>query len=71
MEPFIKAVSEEYEKYQPQILQDIWAEQYAVWKAILRDHGDNGHVLPHTQITKKAHRGENSIDRTINIHAYN
>jgi hypothetical protein len=71
MQPFVDGVVEEYEKYKPQTLLNIWAEQYAVWNAILRVQGENDYELPHTQITKKARRGENPIDRKIDVDAYN
>jgi hypothetical protein len=71
MQPLVDAVVEEFKNYEPQTLINIWAEQYVIWNALLRDQGNNDYEIPHTQITKKARLGENSIDRKIDLDAYN
>ena len=64
-EVLLQAVIDEYNAYDPMILNRFDALQYEVYREILKDGGNNQYKMPHSGIRERQRNGLEVVDRRV------
>jgi hypothetical protein len=64
-------VRQEWHEYDSNTLEKIWAIQISCWGEILKVQGSNQYKLPHSGINKRSRRGDQIVNLSIDVDAYN
>jgi hypothetical protein len=54
-----------FESYSSDAIVRAVAFQFAVYREVLKSHGDNNYILPHSDIRKRQKAGENEFDFNV------
>ena len=69
-EVLLQAVIKAYNDYDPMILNRFDALQYAVYREILKDGGNNQYKVPHSGIRRRQRSGLEVVDRSVSAEVY-